>query len=106
MNVSEDKKKIISARINESIEKLPDHLKAWAKDHLIEPVYIHVSEKTDGEYNEFVIQVTGDVGINDSSYHIFYDENKNLFGLICILENDFFWKMGLCGEFDETVWGM
>ena len=106
MIVSDEKKEIIKLRISESIDKLPEHLKVWAKDHLIEPVYVGVSANTDGEYNEAVIQITGEVGKNDSSYHVYYDEKENIFGLICILENDFWWKMGLYGEFDTTVWSM
>ncbi len=106
MIVSDKTKEIIRSRISESIENLPDHIRNWLDDHLIDPAYVHVSENTEGENNEFVIQVTGDVGKEDSSCHVYFDEEENKFGLILILENDFWWKMGLFGEFDITVWSM
>lgn len=106
MIVSDKTKQKIRFRISDSIENLPDHIRNWVEDHLIDPVYVNVSENTEGEYNDFVIQVTGDVGKDDSSYHVYYDEEENRFGLIAVLENDFRWKMGLYGEFDITVWSM
>lgn len=106
MIVSDETKEIIRSRIIDSIENLPEYIRNWLEDHLIEPVYVHVSENTEGDYNEFVIQVTGDVGKDDSSCHVYFNEEENKFGLILILENDFRWKMGLYGEFDITVWSM
>jgi len=96
----------IKYRINETINCLSDNLKQWANNHLIKPIYVDVSKNTEGEYNDKVIQVTGNIGNNDSSYHVYYDIKEDKFGLICVLENGFMWNMGIYGEFSETVISM
>lgn len=103
MEISENLKQFIKIRINETISNLPRHQKEWVTKHLVDPKLIKVSPNTEGEYTEEVIQITGDGDILETPYYVYYDETINAFGLICILENNFKWKMGIYGEFSETI---
>ncbi len=103
MNKFENK---INELIKKSIGKLPKHLADWTKLHLCKPKEVKLSLDSEGNGFGTFWLVTDNTGTDDSSYRIIYDEELEMFGLECTLNNGLQEYMGTYGSFEETVQNM
>lgn len=98
-----DTQQSISDLVAKELPSLAPHFREWIKHHLIVPRKVRLAIASDGkERNEYWL-VTDNVGIDDTSYRVVYDDVEKSFGLVCTLESGIEWCMGLYGEFSETV---
>lgn len=99
-------KQSIMRKVNEGLEELTPHLRAWVENHKIEPRRIVVFTDPDGINSKLVWLVTDHVGKEDSSSRVVYDEIEEVFGLEQILDTGKSWYMGPYGTFPETIENM
>ena len=67
---------------------------------------IKLAVNSDGRGVSYYWLVTDNIGVNDSSYRVVYDEEQNMFGLECMLANGIEWYMGAYGTFREAIENM
>ena len=82
------------------------HLRDWVDQHLIIPRQESFSQNENGTGEITLWLITDNIGKNDSSYRIVFDEFKGRFGLVVKLQNEVEWLMGFYGGFAETVEAM
>jgi hypothetical protein len=96
----------IEELINTDILSLRKPMDEWAKNHLCKPQRIKLSKDPDGNEFAYYWLVTDHTGTNDSSYRVVYDEEMEMFGLECTLDNGLEWYMGAYGTFKEAIESM
>ena len=96
----------IKSQVEESLSKLPPHLREWAEKHLITPRSIELSLDENGKTYETFWLVTDHVGFEDGNYRVVYDTKKKSFGLECTLQDGVNWYMGKYEDFAEAIKNM
>ena len=94
---------LLNIRINKSIKLLDTNIQKYANEFLVSSNEIEVLVDFD-EVKTIKVFLVHDDPLN--SYKVYYVEIENEFGLICVLENNNWWAMGLYGEFNVALYSM
>ena len=98
--------KFIQTSIKNEIDGLSENLQDWVNIHLIEPRLIDLIIDLDTNRKGQFWLITDNIGVNDSSYRVVFDEKTNEFGLECTLDDKREWFMGIYGNFSDTIKSM
>ena len=93
----------IERLVEQGLGELTPHLRAWAESHLITPKRVRLFDSIESPETFPCWLVTDHKGVNDSSYRVVYDENRNQFGFEVKLADGRELFMGWIGSFAETV---
>jgi|SRR3989338_1094208 len=99
-------KKMIVAKVEQGLNKLPKHLKEWSAEHLIKPRKIIFYSHLDIGEKDSAWLVTDHIGRRDSSYRVIYNKELDMFGLVVDLIGGTVHCLGYSGDFDKAIEGM
>lgn len=89
--------------VTKELALLSPSLREWVERHLVTPRKVILATDPDGNEKKEFCLVTDNIGYEDSSYRVAYDDVKEFFGLECTLDSGVEWFMGLFGDFPETI---